>query len=88
MKLSDPSLLLMSLVILSTGCSTLYAPATECIRPNLVQKTSWKILLHDHWKDPLYKPGLDWAMAVFQYDCFPDEAEEAREAAKKEAAKR
>ena len=71
--------LLTSTTILSTGCSTLYGPDVECKRPNLIQATSWKLMRRTFIEDPTFGPAVRWLSEVLEEDCFPMEAEDARD---------
>lgn len=71
--------LLISTTISSTGCSTLHSSVVECKRPNLIQKTSWKLLAKTYREDPTFGPGVRWISEILEEDCFADEAEEARQ---------
>ena len=66
----------------SIGCSH-FGPKPElrCHRPNQEQKDSWRAI---RWASrssrPEFAPAVEWISDILEKDCFPEEAEAARDA--------
>ncbi len=69
----------ISTILSSTACSSLAGPPVECKRPNLLQKTSWKLLRRTYWRDETFGPAVRWVSEILEEDCFPREAEASRD---------
>ena len=79
-------LLLASVTISSSGCRSFgwanpWSEPLLCHRPNADEKASWNYVQQDLWEHPRYGPGIQWVESeILEKDCFPVEAEEARDA--------
>ena len=65
--------LMISMITSSIACS--HTCGFECKRPNQDQKDNWKELR----MDPYYWDATEWISEILEEDCFPNEAEKARQ---------